>query len=128
QIGVVGNGTLSGGISFGFVEAKLPGLPAISISSPRTFRQDALAGFVLNHGLAKGWAFRRRIFRMRVIVVKTRAVRKHEVAFDFLETERTILVDLVVSRLVRVLHQSLGAKTARVEMRVLQLVVPFHMR
>jgi len=33
--------------------------------------------------IAQGSCIPASIFRMRVIVVKTRAVRKHEVAFDF---------------------------------------------
>src|SRR5205807_5933121 len=93
----------------------------LQISATRTFRENSFARFILRDDLAERRAFWRGIFRMRMIVVKTRAVRKHEVAFDFLETERAVLVDLVISRLVSVLHQCLGAKAARIEMRILEL-------
>ena len=73
------------------------------IPAARAFRQDAFAGFILRHDLPKRRAFRRRIFRVRVIVVKPGAVRKHEVALDFLEAKGAALVDLVISRFVRVL-------------------------
>src|ERR1700686_5568731 len=49
-------------------------------------------------------------------------------SFDFLESERPVLVDFVVSRFVGVLEQLLGAKPARVEMRILQFVIPLHER
>ena len=42
---------------------------------------------------------------MRVIVVKARAIREHEVAFDFLETKRPVLIDFEIGRFVRVLQQ-----------------------
>ena len=63
-----------------------------------------------------------------MIVVKTRAVGENEVALDFFETERAIFVDFVISRFVRVLEQRFGAKPASIQMRILQLVIPFHVR
>ena len=44
------------------------------VPTPRAFRENALASFILRHDLAKGCAFGRRIFRVRVIVVKPGAV------------------------------------------------------
>ena len=63
-----------------------------------------------------------------MIVVKARTVGKDEVAFDFLKAQRSILVDLVISRFISILHQLFGAKTACIEMRIFQLVIPLHVR
>ena len=54
---------------------------------------------------------------MGVIVVKPGTVREHEIAFDFLVTQRPILIDFVISRFVRILQQRPGAKPTRVAMR-----------
>ena len=43
-------------------------------------------------------------------------------------SKRPVLVDLVIRGFIRVLAQGLGAKTARIEMRIFQLVIPFHER
>ena len=65
---------------------------------------------------------------MGVIVVKPGAVREHEIAFDFLVTQRPVLVDFVISRFVRVLQQRARTESARVAMRILQRIIPLHMR
>jgi hypothetical protein len=56
------------------VETNLLPFRQLEISPPRTLGQYALAGFVLPDNLPKGSAFRRGIFRMRVVVVKARTV------------------------------------------------------
>ena len=56
---------------------KLPNLVSgrqFFVPTPRAVRENALASFILRRDLAKGCAFGRRIFRVRVIVVKPGAV------------------------------------------------------
>ena len=61
-------------------------------------------------------------------VRRMRAVGKHQVAFYFLEAKRTTLVDLIVSRLIGVLKQLARPKTARIKVRIFQIIIPFHQR
>ena len=69
-----------------------------------------------------------RVLGVGVVVVKARAVGEDEVALDFLEGERAVLIDLVIGGLVGVLHQLGGAETAGILVRVLEVVIPFHQR
>ncbi len=104
------------------------GLGQLLVPAPGALLEDALAGLVLGDELAQRRAFWRRVFGVGVIVVKAGAVREDEVALDLLEGERAVFVDLVVGGLVGVLHQLRGAEAARVLVRVLEVVVPFHQR
>src|SRR2546423_9417865 len=63
---------------------------------------------------------------MRVVIVKARTVREHEIAFDFFETQRPFSVDLVVGRFIRVLEQTWRAKAPRVAMRIFEPIIPLH--
>ena len=63
---------------------------------------------------------------MGVIVVKASAIGEHEIALDLLETQRPILINLVVGRLICVLEQLRCSETARIAMRIFEAVVPFH--
>src|SRR5205814_9021749 len=98
------------------------------VSPPRALRENTFAGLVLGDDLPERRAFGSGIFRMCEVVVKTGAICKHKIAFYFLETERTIFVNLVVSRLIGILEQFPGAKAARIEMWILQLIIPFQER
>ena len=64
---------------------------------------------------------------MGVIVVKASAIGEHEIALDLLETQRPILINLVVSGFIRVLEELRGSEPTRITMRIFQAVVPFHM-
>ena len=57
-----------------FVKTNLAPGWKFRVSTPRALGQDAFAGLVLRDNLPEHAAFRRGIFRMRMIVVKTRAV------------------------------------------------------
>ncbi len=74
------------------------------ISAACTLGQDALARLVLRDDLPQRRAFRGGIFRMRVVIVKARAVREDKITFDLLETERPVLVDLEVGRFICILE------------------------
>ena len=80
------------------------GLPAAAFSPARALREDALPRLVLRHDLSKRGALRRGILRVRMIVVKTRAVAEHEIALDLLKRQRPVLIDLEVGGLICVLE------------------------
>ena len=51
------------------------------------FLDNALTGFVLRNDVGKPLALRGRVFGMRVVVVETRSIAKHEIALDLDETQ-----------------------------------------
>ncbi len=57
-----------------FVKANLAPGRKFRVSTPRALGEDAFAGLVLRDNLSERGAFRSGIFRVRVVVVKTRAV------------------------------------------------------
>ena len=63
---------------------------------------------------------------MGVVVVKTRAIAQHEVAFNFDKTEFARGVLGVIVRLVGVLAQLVNPETAHIHMGVLAVVIPAH--
>src|SRR2546423_580568 len=87
------------------VKPHTPSLRQMGIASSRALSQDPLAGFILRHQFAHGSTFRSRILRMGVIIVKTRPVRKNQVAFDLLEAQWPVFVDFIVGRFIRILAQ-----------------------
>ena len=74
QIIVVATVTVPCKISIIFVKPDFKSRRQLLISTSRALRQDAFACLVLCHDFPKSSAFRRRIFRVCVIVVKARAV------------------------------------------------------
>src|SRR5690348_12657532 len=92
----------------------LPELPVAAASRPL---DNTLPGTVLSHQLFQRSAFGRRIFRMRMIIVKTGAVRKNEVAFHVVERKWAMRVQAGKLILFFVLRQARHAKTPSILVR-----------
>ena len=84
------------------VELQL-GCPGDAGHMARCGLHHALAGLIPDHRVQGVGALRCGVLRMRVVIVKARAVREHEVALDLGEGEVAMLVQLEVGRLVRIL-------------------------
>jgi hypothetical protein len=63
---------------------------------------------------------------MSMVVVKTRSVAQHQIAFDFVECERALGVLSEVIGFIDVLQQLLDAETSCVAMWVFATVIPTH--
>jgi len=111
-----------------FVEPHFPFWRDFFVSAADALAQDPFPGFVLRHDISKPSALRSRILRVSVVVIKAGTVTQHQIAFDLLETERSIFVELIVSRFVRILHQRLRAEPARIHVRIFQIVIPLQQR
>jgi hypothetical protein len=95
--------TVPSEISVVLVEPNLMARRQLLISAARALGKNALASLFLRDNLLKSRAFRCGIFRMRVVVIKTGAVRKDQVAFYLLKNEWAVFLDLIVSRFIGVL-------------------------
>src|SRR5580704_5234935 len=82
------------------------------ISTTNALAQDSFPSFVLSDDVSQPGALRSRIFRVSVVVIKASPIDQDQIALDLLETERTIFIELIVGRLVGILHQRLRTETA----------------
>ena len=128
QVIVVAPIAMPGEVGVVLVQAHLVVWREFQISPARALSQNPLAGFLMADQLPQGRAFGGRVFRVGVIVIKPRAIRENQIAFDFFETKRPILIDFVVGRLIRVLKQLGRAKTTGITMWIFQGIIPFHVR
>src|ERR1700722_6101315 len=96
--------TVTDKIGVVLVEADLAFWRNLFISAPDAFAQDPFTCFILRYDIAQSGALRGRIFRGSVVIVKAGPVSEDQIALDLLKAERTIFIQLIVSRLVSVLH------------------------
>src|SRR5215213_10032533 len=85
---------------------------------------DALSRAILRHQICEAAAFRRRVFRMGMVVVKPGTIRKNEVAFHFVERERPMRIDLGKLILLLVLSQTRHAEPAGVFVWIFAGIIP----
>ncbi len=118
--------TMSDEVGVVLVKPHLPFRSDLLVPAAHTLAQNTFSRLVLGNYITEARALRRRVLRMRVIIVESRSVAEHKVAFDLLKTQRTIFVELVIGRFIGILHQGLSTESARIEVGILQFIVPLH--
>ena len=111
-----------------FVEPAALARGEVRVAAAHAFLEHALAGLVLRDDVRERGALGRGIFGVRVVVVKARAIREHEIAFDLGVREVAPPIEFEVCGLIRVLPQFRREEAARVLMRIFGRVVPLHQR
>ena len=85
---------------------------------------NALPRPVMRQEIFERPAFRGRILRVRVVVVKPRAVRQDQIALHLMERIRTMGIDLGEVVFFLVLLQTRDTEAARILMRIFAMVIP----
>ncbi len=85
---------------------------------------NTLPGTIMSKDLFQRSAFRRGIFRVRMVIIETRAVGKDQIALHLMKRERPMGIDLGELVFLFILLQAGDPKPSRILVRIFATIVP----